>query len=144
MHDNWRNRHSNREPWGRRLVNCKKFCWQDSLFLLMLLNLQSAECFCRLFLFFFLRTYAIYIFFRCNCHLLTKYTLGSLRSTRFWGDGNCNRTWRNDLYHIAHALADHLAVVVPSTTWNWSVCVCVVAKREYLTFIPISFVAFSN
>ena len=155
MHDNWRNRRSNREPWRRRLVNCKKFCWQDSLFLLMLLNLQSAECFLSFVSFlFFLRTYAKVFFFLdatvidswknfrlSNC---SYHTLGNLRSTRFWGDGNYNRTWRNDLYDIAHALADHLAVVVPSTTWNWSVCVCVVAKREYLTFIPIRFVAFSN
>ena len=110
--------------------------------------------FCRLFLFFFFKDLCESFFFLdatvidswknfrlSNC---SYHTLGNLRSTRFWGDGNYNRTWRNDLYDIAHALADHLAVVVPSTTWNWSVCVCVVAKREYLTFIPIRFVAFSN
>ena len=103
----------------------------------------------------FLRTYAKGFFFfwmhlssaheknfrLSNC---SYHTFGNLRSTRFGGDGNYNRTWRNNLYDIAHALADHLAVVVSSTTWNWSVCVCVVAKREYLTFIPIRFVAFSN
>ena len=144
MHDNWRNRRSNREPWGRRLVNCKKFCWQDSLFLLMLLNLQSAECFLSFVSFLFFKDLCDIYFFSMQLSSAHEITLGILRSTRFWGDGNYNRTWLHDLYHIAHALADHLAVVVPSTTWNWSVCVCLVAKREYLTFIPISFVAFSN
>ena len=144
MHDNWRNRRSNRSPGDDASLTVRSFVDKTRCFYWCSWIYSRLNVFCRLFLFFFLRTYAIYIFFRCNCHLLMKYTLGSLRSTRFWGDGNYNRMWRNDLYHIAHALADHLAVVVPSTTWNWSVCVCVVGKREYLTFIPISFVAFSN
>ena len=144
MHDNWRNGRSNREPWGRRLVNCKKFCWQDSLFLLMRLNLQSAKCFlsfvsylfikdlCESYFFFFLMQLSSAHeknFRLSNC---SSHTLGNLRSTSFWGDCDYNRTWRNDLYDIAHALALYLAVVV-----DWSVCVCVLEKREYLTFIPI-------
>ena len=72
------------------------------------------------------------------------WTLGNLRWRRFRGDGNFNRTWRHDLCNIAHALAHHIAVVLPSATWNWSVWLCG-ENVSYLTFISmIRFAAFSN
>ena len=40
--------------------------------------------------------------------------VGNLRWIRFRGDGNFNRTGRHDLCNIAHALAHHFAVVLPS------------------------------
>ena len=40
--------------------------------------------------------------------------VGNLRWRRFRGDGNFNRTERHDLCNIAHALAHHIAVVLPS------------------------------
>lgn len=83
MHDNWRNRHSNREPWGRRLVNCKKFCWQDSLFLLMLLNLQSAECFLSFVSFLFFKDLCDIYFFSMQLSSAHEIHIGKLKIDTF-------------------------------------------------------------
>ena len=56
--------------------------------------------------------------------LCSQWKIGDLRWRRFRRDGNFNRTWRHDLCNIAHALAHHIAVVLPSATWNWSVWRC--------------------
>ena len=55
---------------------------------------------------------------------LLRDAAGNLDGDVFRGDGNFNRTWRHDLCNIAHALAHHIAVVLPSATWNWSVWCC--------------------
>ena len=56
--------------------------------------------------------------------LCSQWKISNLRWRRFRRDGNFNRTWRHDLCNIAHALAHHIAVVLPSATWNWSVWRC--------------------
>ena len=50
--------------------------------------------------------------------------LENLRWRRFRGDGNFNRPWRHDLCNIAHALAQHIAIVLASAMRNWSVWRC--------------------
>ena len=70
-------------------------------------------------------------------------TAGNLRWRRFRADGNFDRTWRHDLCNIAHALAHHVAVLAPVGDVKLA-CLALWREREYLTFISIRFVAFSN
>ena len=70
-------------------------------------------------------------------------TAGNLRWRHFLGDGNFNLTWRHDLCIIAHALAHHIAVLAPVGDVKLA-CLTLWWEREYLTFILIRFVAFSN
>ena len=61
---------------------------------------------------------------KTNNSTVQSWKIRNLRWRRFRRDGNFNRTWRHDLCNIAHALAHHIAVVLPSATWNWSVWRC--------------------
>ena len=70
-------------------------------------------------------------------------TAGNLRWRHFLGDGNFNRTWRHDVCIIAHALAHPIAVLAPVGDVKLA-CLTLWWEREYLTFILIRFVAFSN